>query len=219
MKEGLVLHQLVLGPFVNNIYILGDERTREAIVIDASFQAEKIVEAVKKLGLQVKSVLLTHGHIDHIAGAGVLKNGLGAEIVIHQGDAWMYEHVGEQGKMFGFGVSDLPAPDRFIKDGEEIRFGSHALKIVETPGHSPGSVCLRGELDGRPVAFTGDTLFCGSIGRTDLWGGDYGEIIRSIKKKLLVLPEETLVLPGHGDESDVHTEKKTNPFVGEGAEA
>jgi glyoxylase-like metal-dependent hydrolase (beta-lactamase superfamily II) len=210
----MIFEKLVLGPFVNNIYILGDEQSKEGIIIDASFEPEKIVQAVKNLGLDIKTILLTHGHIDHIVGAEKVKQGTGAKIAICQKDMWLYDHVGEQGRMFGFGARELPTPDAFLKDGDELAFGKHRLRIIETPGHSPGSVCLKGELDGKPVVFTGDTLFCQSIGRTDLWGGDMGEITRSIQKKLFTLDPTALVLPGHGDPTDVKTEKETNPYVG-----
>jgi glyoxylase-like metal-dependent hydrolase (beta-lactamase superfamily II) len=213
----MILEKLVLGPFVNNIYILGDETSKEGIIIDASFEPEKIVEAVKRLGLNIKTILLTHGHIDHIVGAEKVKQGTGGEIAICEKDMWLYDHLSDQGKLFGFGARSLPTPDRFLKHGESVRFGGHEFKIVETPGHSPGSVCFSGELDGKPVVFTGDTLFCRSIGRTDLWGGDFGEIERSIKKKLFTLDPGTLVLPGHNEETDIATEKKVNPFVGESA--
>lgn len=214
----MIFEKLVLGPFVNNIYILGDEASKEAIVVDASFEPEKIVKRVKELGLVVRTILLTHGHIDHIVGAEKVRAGTGGEIAICEKDLWLYEHVGEQGKMFGFGARELPEPDRFLKSGDEAAFGGRRLKIIETPGHSPGSVCFKGELDGRPLVLTGDTLFCRSIGRTDLWGGDMGEITRSIRKKLFTLEPGALVLPGHGDETDIESEKKENPFVGDGGE-
>ncbi len=214
----MILEKLVLGPFVNNIYLLGDEKSKEGIIIDASFEPEKIVEAARRLGLNIKTILLTHGHIDHIVGAEKVKDGTGGEIAICEKDMWLYEHLGEQGRMFGLGTRELPAPDRFLKDGEILKFGNHELRIIETPGHSPGSVSFSGELDGKPMVFTGDTLFCQSIGRTDLWGGDFGEIKRSIRKKLFSLDPHALVLPGHGDESSVESERKENPFVGEQAE-
>ena len=209
----MIFEQLVLGPFVNNIYILGDEASKEGVIIDASFLPEKIVARVKELGLNIRTILLTHGHIDHIAGAATVKEGTGAEIAICEKDTWLYEHVGEQGRKFGLAARKLPDPDRFLKDGDEVKFGSHRFKIVETPGHSPGSVCFRGELDGRPVVFTGDTLFCGSIGRTDLWGGDHGEILRSIRGKLYSLDSGSLVLPGHGEETTIVNETAQNPFT------
>lgn len=211
----MILEKLVLGPFVNNVYILGDEESKEGIIIDASFLPEEIVRAVKNLGLNIKTILLTHGHIDHIAGAEKVKQGTGAQIAICEKDMWLYDHIGDQGKLFGFGVKSLPTPDLFLKHGDTVAFGKHRFKIIETPGHSPGSVCFSGELDGKPVVFTGDTLFCRSIGRTDLWGGDFGEIERSIKQKLFNLAPGTLVLPGHNEETDIGTEQKSNPFVGQ----
>jgi glyoxylase-like metal-dependent hydrolase (beta-lactamase superfamily II) len=200
-----------LGPFLNNIYILAD--SKEAVVVDASFMAEAIVERIEAMEVRVRTILLTHGHIDHIVGAGRLKERTGAEIAIGEKDLWLYEHVEEQGRLFGFGAERLPAPDRFLREGDEVRFGAGVLKILETPGHTPGSVCGLFESEGRPVVLTGDTLLCGSIGRTDLWGGSAEEIARSIRGKLYSLPAQTRVLPGHGEETDMGTEATQNPFV------
>lgn len=216
----MIFRRFVLGPLVNNVYLLGDEETKEAIVIDASFEEEKVVEEAKRLGLEVKTILLTHGHVDHIVGAGGLAEATGAEIAIHEKDLWLYERCEEQARMFGLGGSALPEPDRIVREGDVIEFGKHRLTMVETPGHTPGSLCVAGEValdGGRRAIFSGDTLFCGSIGRTDLWGGDYGEIVRSIRRKLFRHDPNTLVLPGHGEQTTIGAEKEQNPFVGDAA--
>lgn len=209
----MIFDSIVLGPFVNNVYFLGDVDSGEAVIVDATFLADRIVAHAKELGLKVRSVVLTHGHVDHIVGAGRVREGTGAEILIHEADRWLYEHVEEQAKLFGLGVSPLPPPDRWIADGDAIAFGRRRLTVMHTPGHTPGSVCLGTEIDGRPAVFTGDTLFQGSIGRTDLWGGDLERELASIRFRLFTMREDTAVYTGHGAPTEIGVERRSNPFL------
>lgn len=209
----MIFETEVLGPFVNNIYFLADEATREAVILDASFEAEKIVARARALDLRVAAVVLTHGHIDHIWGADQVREETGARVLIHEGDRWLYENLEEQGAMFGFGSRRLRAPDGWLADDEAVRFGRHELRVMHTPGHTPGSVCLQGEVAGRRVVFTGDTLFQGSIGRTDLWGGDLRQELASIRERLFALPDDTVVFSGHGPHTKIGIERRKNPFL------
>jgi len=209
----MIFETEVLGPFVNNIYFVADERTREAVIVDASFEAEAIVARARALDLKVAAVVLTHGHLDHIWGADQVREATGARVLIHEGDAWLYDHLGDQSAMFGFGERRLAAPDGFVKDGDVVRFGPNELRVLHTPGHTPGSICLAGKVGGREAVFTGDTLFQGSIGRTDLWGGDLQQEVASIRAKLFAMAEETVALPGHGAHTTIGVEKRTNPFL------
>jgi hydroxyacylglutathione hydrolase len=209
----MIFETEVLGPFVNNVYFVADAETREGVVVDASFEAEKIVARARALDLRVAAVVLTHGHLDHIWGADQVREATGARVLIHEGDRWLYEHLGEQSSMFGFGSRRLEPPDGWLADGEAVRFGRHELRVLHTPGHTPGSVCLAGEVAGRGVVFTGDTLFQGSIGRTDLWGGDLEQELASIRARLFALPDATVAFPGHGSHTTIGVERRSNPFL------
>ncbi len=200
---------LVLGPLLNNCYIIYAEGQTEALLVDASFDSNRIVEAINSLGLSLKYVLITHGHIDHVVGSGLIRDETGAKIMIHRDDLLLYDHVQEQGQMFGFHVDKLPQPDGFLDDGQHVAIAGISIQVIHTPGHSPGGLCyLLGD-----NLFTGDTLFQGSIGRTDLCGGDYEQLIKSIKEKLFPLGEEISVYPGHGEGTQLGRERMTNPFL------
>jgi glyoxylase-like metal-dependent hydrolase (beta-lactamase superfamily II) len=210
-----VIHEVLrVGPFQCNCHILGDESTREAVIIDPGDEAGEILERAK--GLKVTALLHTHCHLDHITGTKRVKEETGAPILIHQADRELYEHLAGQyektlrlfGLDLGPGHDPLPA-DRFLKDGEKIRFGRHEIGVLHTPGHTQGSCCfhLGGDL------FSGDTLFRRSIGRTDLPGGDLDQEIDSIRSKLYVLDPETVVHPGHGPPTHIEEEKEANPFA------
>lgn len=201
------LKTLVLGPLLNNCYIL--YTNKEAVVIDASWESEQIAEMIESLGLNLKYILITHGHVDHIVGAGKLKELTGAKILINEKDLFLYDHIKEQAQLFGFSVESLPPPDEFLTDNQEITIDGLTLKLIHTPGHTPGGLCYSVE----NKLFTGDTLFQGSIGRTDLWGGDYEQLIKSIKERLFTLGDDIEVYPGHGDETKIEQEKKSNPFL------
>lgn len=207
------LKMLTVGSFFTNCYIVWCKKTREAIVIDPGFnrqdEAEKVLNVLKGEELKVKFVIDTHGHPDHTCGNGVVKDATGASILIHELDANM---LGEGGKnltgLFGFRL--IPSiTDCFLKDGDVVRFGKVVLRVLHTPGHSPGSISLVGE----GCVFTGDTLFAGSIGRVDLPGGSGEDILRSLRERLAVLPDMFTVYPGHGPKSSVREEKRSNPFL------
>lgn len=194
--------------------VIGCERTREAVVIDPGDEVDDLLDAVQRLDLRVGHILLTHAHIDHITGVGAAKRALAAPVYLHEGDLPLYDHILDQGAMFGLAVQKQPPIDVFY-DGRAIGFGDYDVRVHHTPGHCPGGVCLEvvrtGEA-GRHL-FVGDTLFAGSIGRTDLPGGDYGVLMRSITEVLFPLGDAAVVHPGHGPDTTIGRERTTNPFV------
>jgi glyoxylase-like metal-dependent hydrolase (beta-lactamase superfamily II) len=200
---------MVVGPIMSNCFIVGCENTKEAVVIDPGDEANKILMVLAKLKLQVKYIINTHGHVDHVGGNKRLKEATGADLLIHSLDVPMLSRIAATGAAWGLNVEDSPPPDRMLEDGDEIKFGDITLKVIHTPGHSPGGISLY--TDG--CVFVGDTLFSGSIGRTDFPGGDYDTLISSIRNKLFVLGDNIRVLTGHGPETSIATEKKYNPFV------
>lgn len=203
----MIFETLVLGPLQNNIYLLADEKSKEGVIIDATWYPEQVAQLAR--GYRIKSIVITHGHVDHCCGAGRLKELVGGEIAIHNDDLFLYERTPEQAAMFGLSAPRLPPPDRVLADGDRITFGPYALEVMHTPGHSPGAVCLKLE---RQV-FSGDTLFALSVGRTDLWGGSMEALLRSIRTKLLTLSDETRVYPGHGPSTTIGEERRHNPFL------
>lgn len=210
-------HDLVVGPFQCNCSILVHPVTKEALVIDAGDEFQKIKARCEKLGVKIKYSIHTHGHLDHIGAVKELKTWAPqAKICLHKDDEWIYQNLPMQGQMFGIQYEVPPSVDQFLNDGEELVLGDVKFQMVHTPGHSPGGLCIRvkeGEIGKVPAVFTGDTLFQESIGRTDLWGGDHGLLIKSIKQRLLVLDGETKVFPGHGPSTTIEVEKKSNPFL------
>jgi glyoxylase-like metal-dependent hydrolase (beta-lactamase superfamily II) len=192
-----------------NCYILGCESTKEAVVIDPGDDADRILMELSKAELRVKYLINTHGHFDHVGANKQMKEVTGAQLAIHPDDEPMLSQLSKSALMFGMSVEDSPPADMLLKDGDEISFGDITLKVIHTPGHSKGGVCLytKGHL------FAGDTLFAGSIGRTDLEGGDYDTLISSIKNRLLSLDENTIVYTGHGPETTIGNEKRMNPFL------
>ncbi|MBI5442156.1 MAG: MBL fold metallo-hydrolase [Deltaproteobacteria bacterium] len=204
----MILETLVVGPIQANCYIVGDENTKEAVVIDPGGDTPVILRALAARQLKVVAVVGTHGHFDHVEGLAGMKRGTGAPILVHNGDLPIIQGMTGQALMFGMRVEPAPPPDRFLEEGDRIPFGPYALEVLHTPGHSPGSVSLL--LDKK--VFVGDLLFAGSIGRTDLQGGDYDTLIASVRRKIFTLPDDTVVYPGHGPETTVAREKRTNPF-------
>jgi hydroxyacylglutathione hydrolase len=208
-----VIHQtIVVGPLQCNCVLLGCEKTKEAVLIDPGDEGPRIVEEVQKNGLTVKYVLHTHAHFDHIAGTADVKASLNPTLCLHKDDLQLYENLPMQGQFFGMKFGAAPEIDKFVQDEEEVIFGEHKLQVIHTPGHSPGSICLK-LLGAEEILFSGDTLFRQSIGRSDLWGGDYSKLIRSIKSRLLVLEGDTRVYPGHGPATRIGEEKTKNPFL------
>ncbi|MBI5017673.1 MAG: MBL fold metallo-hydrolase [Deltaproteobacteria bacterium] len=204
----MIVETLVVGMIQANCYLLGDEEAGEAVVIDPGGDTPVILRALQARKLKAVAIVATHGHFDHVEGLGGVKRATGAPILAHRADLPLIQGLTGQGLLFGIKVEAAPAPDRFLADGETIPFGSKALTVLHTPGHSPGSVSL---LVDKSV-FVGDLLFAGSIGRTDLSGGDYDTLIASVRSKIFTLPDDTTVYPGHGPATTVGREKRTNPF-------
>eukprot|EP00767_Chilomastix_cuspidata_P000172 gnl/Chilomastix_cuspidata/10409.p1 GENE.gnl/Chilomastix_cuspidata/10409~~gnl/Chilomastix_cuspidata/10409.p1 ORF type:complete len:209 (-),score=7.21 gnl/Chilomastix_cuspidata/10409:12-638(-) len=206
----MILKVMPVGPIMANCFILGCEETKEAVVIDPGDEDERILMALADEKLKVKYIINTHGHFDHVAANKPMKDATKADILIHEADAPMLSHLSSMAISFGLSAENSPPADKFIKEGDVIEFGSIKLDVLHTPGHSQGSVSLYSK-DEKKV-FSGDTLFAGSIGRTDLPGGDYNTLITNVRKKIFSLGDDVQVYPGHGPETTVGTEKKFNPF-------
>jgi glyoxylase-like metal-dependent hydrolase (beta-lactamase superfamily II) len=206
----LILGKFEVTPFFSNCFVLGCEETREAVVVDAGEFTNEISDFLEKEKLTVKYIFLTHSHVDHAGDIGRFKEKTDGKIVLHVDEEQLYLNIAVQARMFGFELPSPPPPDRLVSQGEEITFGAnHTLSIIHCPGHSPGGMSVR---CGDSV-FVGDTLFAGSIGRTDLPGGDYRTLINSIKTGLLPLGDDVEVFPGHGPPTSMATERQYNPFL------
>ncbi len=205
----MIIKELAVGPIMANCFIVGCEKTKSAVVIDPGDEANKILLSLAESKLTVKYILNTHGHFDHVGGNKQMKEATGADILIHAGDAAMLEQLSVASMAFGLSVENSPPPDRTIDEGDLITFGDITLNVLHTPGHSPGGVTFY--TDG--VAFVGDSLFAGSIGRTDFPGGDYNTLISSIKTKLFPLGDDVRVYTGHGPATTIGQEKRMNPFL------
>jgi hydroxyacylglutathione hydrolase len=210
----MILEVRAIAPFFKNGFVVGCERTREAVIIDPGDEADTLLAAVRDHGLDVVHILLTHAHIDHITGVALVKDALGAPVYLHEHDRPLYEHAVEQGRMFGFEVVQPPPVDMFY-DMTPVCFGDYEVSVHHTPGHCPGGVCLQIGKKGEAGTdlFVGDTLFAGSVGRTDLPGGDHKVLMRSIADVLLPLGDGATVYPGHGPDTTIGHERRTNPFV------
>ncbi|MFO8111135.1 MAG: MBL fold metallo-hydrolase [Desulfosalsimonadaceae bacterium] len=204
----MIVKTLAVGPIMANCYIVGCEETRHAAVIDPGDEADRILMSLAEDKLNVKYILNTHGHFDHVGANKRLKEATGAKIAIHPDDAEMLDMINVAAASFGMAAENSPPPDLLINDGDKITFGNITLEVMHTPGHSLGGVSFFS--DG--VVFVGDTLFAGSIGRTDFPGGDFNTLISSVKNKLFVMPDEVKVLTGHGPATTIGQEKRTNPF-------
>ena len=202
-------------PFYKNGYVLGCEATREAVVIDPGDEVEEVIRAAESSALHVTHILLTHAHLDHITGVARAKAAFGAPVILHEADLPLYKAVVQQGLMFGLQVAQQPPVDRFYQPEDVIAFGTYEVRPHHTPGHCPGGVCLQVGRAGEPGLdlFVGDTLFASSIGRTDLPGGDYDTLMRSIKQVLFGFPDEARVYSGHGEPTTIGRERRTNPFL------
>ncbi|MDR4495284.1 MAG: MBL fold metallo-hydrolase [Nitrospirales bacterium] len=198
-------------PLSCNCSILGDLQSKEAIVVDPGGSPERILEEVDTLGLTVIAIVHTHAHFDHFLASGTIKQATGAPLYLHPHDRDLWNILEIQCRMFGVPYVPAPSPDREIQDGEDLLLGQFSGVILHTPGHTPGSSSFYFEQPG--ILLSGDTLFRGGIGRTDLWGGDSQAIKRSIREKIYTLRESTVVVPGHGSESSVGWEREYNMFV------
>ena len=213
MKAPHIFWQRPVGPLGCNCYIVGDEIDRSALVVDPGGDVETIQEAIAGSGLRIEAIVATHAHFDHVIAAEALRAATGAPFFLHAGDKPLLEWVQESGRLF-LGIELPPPPDidSEAREDEVLRTGEVGLRIVHTPGHSPGSISLVG--DG--LVFAGDTLFAGSVGRSDLPGGDGDALVKAVHAKLFTLDDGTVVYPGHGPATTIGEEKRSNPFVGLG---
>jgi hydroxyacylglutathione hydrolase len=197
-----------VGPLAENTYIVEHVASRQAAVVDPGDEGEEILHRLAERGITLGMILLTHGHFDHVGAVRTLKERTGAKIHIHADDADRMRTAGRQGGMFGLHVQDPPAPDVLLREGDRVTLGDQQFQVLHTPGHTPGHVTfLAGQM-----AFVGDLIFAGSIGRTDLPGGSYDDLIRAVREKIFVLPDRTVLFPGHGPATTVGEEKRSNPF-------
>lgn len=207
----MILETFPVGPLACNCTILGDEETGEAIVIDPGDEVRRIHRRLTELGLKLKQILVTHAHIDHVGGALALKRLTGAPILLNEDDLPLLKMMETQAGWLGVDTPETAPPDAKLADGLLVGLGRYPAQVIHTPGHTQGSVCLH--FAPLKLLVAGDTLFAGSIGRTDLPGGDYGQIIDSIQTRLLGLPDETRVLTGHGPPTSIGAERRSNPFL------
>ena len=206
----LMVRGIVVGVFAENCWVIGSRRTREGIVIDPGAQPEDVLALAKDMGVNVKLIANSHAHLDHILGVRGVQNETGAKFLLHEQDLEIARAAGQHAaQMLGHEVEAPPDPDAFLVDGDEVEVDGLKLKVIHTPGHTRGSIAFYTE----GMLFSGDTLFRGSIGRTDLPGGDHQQEMASIVDRLMALPDDTVVLPGHMEETRIGHERQTNPFV------
>jgi glyoxylase-like metal-dependent hydrolase (beta-lactamase superfamily II) len=225
-----IIHEILpVGMLQCNCHIVGDPHTRDAIVIDPGDDAERILEIIHRHRLKVRAIVITHTHIDHVVGLHRVHQATGAPVYMHGDDLELYRMLDAQAAWIGWKAPEKVQVDRLLREGDSIRWGPFVAQVLHTPGHTQGSICLYMPSDipeGRAAGdaaksaeslpgrlFAGDTLFAGSIGRTDLWGGSFESIIGSLKGKVLELPDDTLVYPGHGEATTIGRERATNPFL------
>ena len=211
----MILEVQAVGPFFKNGFVLACEDARDAVFIDPGDEVSGLLAFIENSRLTVRHILLTHAHVDHVTGVAAAKRALGVPVYLHRDDLFLYDHAVQSGRMFGLDVERQPPIDAFYTPGQVIAFGAYEVRPHHTPGHCPGGVCLqigrKGEMGKR--LFVGDTLFAGSIGRTDLPGGDYGTLIASIRNVLFAFGDDAIVYPGHGPSTTVGKERRTNPFL------
>ncbi|HEX7085263.1 MAG TPA: MBL fold metallo-hydrolase [Vicinamibacterales bacterium] len=196
-------------PFMKNAWLVACPRTRKAVLIDPGDEVDEMLATVTRERLAVEHILLTHAHLDHVTGVRRAVGALNVPVWLHPDDLPLYDAVVQQGLMFGIRCEPQPPPDRFYEPGQQLTVGDLTIRVHHTPGHAPGGVCLE---IGREL-FVGDTLFAGSIGRTDLPGGDHATLLRAIREVLFAFPDDTPVHPGHGPDTTIGQEKRTNPFL------
>ncbi|MGA8145197.1 MAG: MBL fold metallo-hydrolase [Candidatus Acidiferrales bacterium] len=243
MSEKLIHEVIPVGMLQCNCSILGDPVTREAIVVDPGDDVGRILEILKRHRLKVVAIVSTHTHIDHVGGLAELHRATGAPVMFHEADMDLYKHLDVQAQWLGVPTPAVMKIEDFVKEGDTVRWGGFAARVLHTPGHTPGSISLviepgigatdlsaiaagrgghdrghapgvvPGKIAGVPVLLAGDTLFQRSIGRTDLWGGSLPQILKSIREKLMVLPDEVVVFPGHGETTTIGEEREMNPFL------
>ena len=222
LKRADLIHEIFpVGWFQCNCHVVGDPATREGIVIDPGDDVDTILGAVEKHRLKIRAIAVTHAHIDHVGGLRKMRDATGAPVLMHPDDLELYQLLDTQAAWIGMRAPARVTVEGALREGDVVRWGGFEARVLHTPGHSRGSSCLylppaptAGKSLAEPGAlFAGDTLFAGSIGRTDLWGGSLDEILRSIHTKLLALPEDTVVYPGHGPATTIGEERESNPFL------
>ncbi len=207
-----MIHEIIpVGPLQCNCSVIGDEASREAIVIDPGDDVEQVLSLIRKHNLQVKQIVITHAHIDHVGGAMKLRASTGAPILLNQNDYALLKMLDVQAAWIGMPTPGKVEIDNSLGQADTVKAGSLAAQVLETPGHTEGSICLYFPLEKKLIA--GDTLFAGSIGRTDLPGGSYQKILHSLHDRVLALPDETVVVPGHGPLTTIGEERESNPFL------
>ncbi|MBD3290017.1 MBL fold metallo-hydrolase [candidate division KSB1 bacterium] len=204
----MIFEKIVVGQMAVNCYLVGCEQTKQAAIIDPGEEMNSILTPLRENGLTLTTILLTHGHVDHLTQLHALKEKTGAEVLMHQKDEFLLKDVRQHAMFFGLPDPGTPKPDRFLNEAEVIDIGNTKVNVLHTPGHSPGSVTFH--VDNR--LFVGDLIFAGSIGRTDLPGGNYDDLMNSVRTKIFTLPDSTTIYPGHGPETTVGHEKQSNPF-------
>jgi glyoxylase-like metal-dependent hydrolase (beta-lactamase superfamily II) len=205
----LIIKTLAVGPIQANCFIVGCASTRVGAVIDPGDDADRILAEVQRADLRIETIVNTHGHFDHVGANRQLKAATGAQLLIHPLDAPMLDQLDRMAGAFGLKADNSPAPDRLVEDGDAITVGELCFTVIHTPGHTPGGISLHADSS----VFVGDTLFQGSIGRTDFPGGDFDTLLSSIRQRLFVLDEATTVYTGHGPETTIGKEKRFNPFA------
>lgn len=208
----MLLATLAVGPLECNCSIVVDPATSDAVIIDPGGDADRLLDLVRREGLTVRALVHTHAHLDHILASARIREETGAPTRLHPGDRFLWDNLPMQGQMLGLRLPEAGILDGGLEEGDEVHFGGQHLSVLHTPGHTPGSVCFRhGEEN--PLLFSGDTLFRRSVGRTDLWGGDWNTLVHSLHTQLLHLPGETRVISGHGPDTTIGEERRYNPFL------
>jgi glyoxylase-like metal-dependent hydrolase (beta-lactamase superfamily II) len=206
----MLIKNIVVGPLEVNCFVIADEGSKKAIVVDPGDEPDRIMDIIENNGFVVEYIICTHGHFDHVGAVSDLKKDTGARVLIHKDELEIYSSAKDMAAFWGYDLDPLPDPDILAKDADVVTAGNLSFKVIHTPGHSPGGMCLYGE----GLVITGDTIFAGSVGRTDFYGGDIGLLKKSFKR-LMELPENTRVLPGHGPETTIGREKRENMFSDE----
>jgi hydroxyacylglutathione hydrolase len=211
----MIIESRAVGPFMKNGFVVACDETRQAVLIDPGDEVRDLLSFVERNGLTVRHILLTHAHVDHVTGVAAAKAALRVPVYLHRDDLFLYEHAVEAGAIFGLHVDPQPPIDIYYTPDQVIAFGNLEARPHHTPGHCPGGVCLEIGAHGEKGKdlFVGDTLFAGSIGRTDLPGGDYQTLITSIRRVLFPFGDDAVVHPGHGPDTTIGQERRTNPFL------
>lgn len=209
----MLFETIVVGPLGVNCFILGDKQSNEGMVVDPGADCDVILACVAQFGIKIKYIVNTHGHFDHVGCNRQVKEKTGGELLAHREDLPFLLNASRSAQKYGLSVTDSPEPDGFLTDGMRLELGRRSIEVLHTPGHTQGGCCLY--LANEKLVITGDTLFADSVGRTDLPGGNHDQLIAAIKTKLMPLPDDTIVWPGHGPSSTIGQERRLNPYLNE----